>query len=532
MLRADRVGIVNRGMRLGVAALVVALVGAACASESSNTAKPATRNVTDTSLVAADTGPVKGAQRLHYEFGPIDVLPGQNNISYSRGQVPKPTVAGWITRIKPDLRRADGSIPRVDIIHLHHGVWLNASGRDSTAHLPERFFAAGEEKTIMQLPEGYGYKYDPTDNWTINYMIHNLTTKPDKVWITYDLDFIPADSPAAANIQAARPIWMDVQNASVYPVFDVLKGSGTNGRYTYPDDATDPYGGRPPKNRWTVDRPGVLIATAGHLHPGGLYDDLYVQRAGATAPQGHAKPGQPDTAHLFRSVANYYEPAGAVSWDVSMTATRPNWRVALKAGDVLETTTTYDSKRASWYESMGIMVAWMADGTNGPDPFTTAVDEPGLLTHGHLPENNHHGGDPAPNQFVDALKLPSQPDPASTIPIENFVYARGDLTVANSVPTVVQGSTITFDNTIDAPKGNGTWHTITACKAPCNRGTGVAYPLADGDVSFDSGQLGVAGPPTANRLTWATPADLPTGTYTYFCRIHPSMRGAFRVTSK
>jgi hypothetical protein len=107
------------------------------------------------------------------------------------------------------------------------------------------------------------------------------------------------------------------------------------------------------------------------------------------------------------------------------------------------------------------------------------VDQPGLLTHGHLPENNHHGGDPAPNQFVDALKLPSQPDPASTIPIENFVYARGDLTVANSVPTVVQGSTITFDNTIDAPIGNGIWHTITACKAPCNNTTGVAYPLAD-----------------------------------------------------
>ena len=87
----------------------------------------ASRNVTDTSLVAADNGPVKGAQRLHYEFGPIDVLPGQNNIAYSGGQVPKPTVDGWITRIKPNLRRADGSVPRVDVIHLHHGVWLNAS---------------------------------------------------------------------------------------------------------------------------------------------------------------------------------------------------------------------------------------------------------------------------------------------------------------------------------------------------------------------------------------------------------------------
>ncbi|MEA2405779.1 MAG: hypothetical protein QOE08_2426, partial [Thermoleophilaceae bacterium] len=28
---------------------------------------------------------------------------------------------------------------------------------------------------------------------------------------------------------------------------------------------------------------------------------------------------------------------------------------------------------------------------------------------------------------------------------------------------------------------------------------------------------------------WDTPKDLPAGTYTYFCRIHPYMRGAFRV---
>jgi plastocyanin len=214
-----------------------------------------------------------------------------------------------------------------------------------------------------------------------------------------------------------------------------------------------------------------------------------------------------------------------------MTGTQKDWKVAVKKGDVLTTTATYDSKRASWYESMGIMVAWMAVGSDGRDPFKVAVDQPGLLTHGHLPENNNHGGEPAPDQYVDARKLPSQADPATTIPIENFVYARGDLTVANSVPTVQRGKSITFDNSIDAPVApNGIWHTITACKAPCDRSTGIAYPLADGDVNFDSGELGIAGPPTAGTLTWNTPADLPTGTYTYFCRIHPAMRGAFRVT--
>jgi plastocyanin len=522
----------QRRVKLMVGVLVLAVIVAACGSSGSDSkAKSEERSVTDTSLVAAQDGPAPGAQRLHFKFGPIDVQPGQNNIAYSGRSVPKPEVDGYITRIKPDLQRADGSVPRVDVIHLHHGVWLNASARDATSRLPERFFAAGEEKTIMQLPDGYGYPYHPSDRWTINYMVHNLTTKPDQVWITYDLDFVPASSPAGQKMTAARPIWMDVQNGSVYPVFDVIKGSGENGRYTYPDDAKDAYPVGQVRNQWTVDRDGVLLATAGHLHPGGLHTDLYVQRAGATAPSGHEKAGHPDTAHLFRSQAHYYEPAGAVSWDVAMTGTQPDWKVAIKKGDVLSTTATYDSKRASWYESMGIMVAWMADGTNGRDPFKVAVDQPGLLTHGHLPENNNHGGEPAPDQYVDATKLPSQPDRVGTIPIENFVYARGDLTVANSVPTVARGQSITFDNSIDAPvKPNGSWHTITACKAPCDRSTGIAYPLADGDVNFDSGELGDAGPPTSGALTWKTPADLPTGTYTYFCRIHPSMRGAFRVT--
>ena len=54
----------------------------------------------------------------------------------------------------------------------------------------------------------------------------------------------------------------------------------------------------------------------------------------------------------------------------------------------------------------------------------------------------------------------------------------------------------------------------------------------DGPVDFDSGVLGF-GPQgftaAANVDEWITPPDLPAGTYTYFCRIHPFMRGAFRV---
>jgi plastocyanin len=32
--------------------------------------------------------------------------------------------------------------------------------------------------------------------------------------------------------------------------------------------------------------------------------------------------------------------------------------------------------------------------------------------------------------------------------------------------------------------------------------------------------------------TWRTPSNLTPGTYTYFCRIHPFMRGSFRVVRR
>ena len=49
---------------------------------------------------------------------------------------------------------------------------------------------------------------------------------------------------------------------------------------------------------------------------------------------------------------------------------------------MLRISATYDTKRASWYESMGIMVAWEAwDGQHGVDPFTHKLDETGHVTH-------------------------------------------------------------------------------------------------------------------------------------------------------
>ena len=97
---------------------------------------------------------------------------------------------------------------------------------------------------------------------------------------------------------------MDVQNGSIYPVFDVLKGTGEDGEFTYPDDADDPYGDGPPKNRWTVDRDGVLRRDRpATCTPAACSTDLWV-RAGRARPapgRDRRRTGAPDTAHLFTS---------------------------------------------------------------------------------------------------------------------------------------------------------------------------------------------------------------------------------------
>jgi hypothetical protein len=496
-----------------LAMITVALVVAGCGKQDS---PPRKANATGRVVASVDYA---GVQHRHYRYGPILIRPGQNPIVF-RPALQKPHVAGYITRFHPDLVYTDGKKPGVDVLHLHHGVWI-------MREYPT--FAAGEEKTITQFPRGFGYRYDPEDPWVLNYMLHNLTPAKARVYLTWDMDFLPASAPAAAHMKEVRPLWLDVGKGN-YPVFDVQRGWGKDGRYTFPEDARGAERRKiGPQQRVRMPADLTLVAAGGHVHPGGLWVDLRSSRGDRTKT-------------IFRSEAKYYEPAGAVSWDASMTFTKPDWRVAVRKGDTLSVSTTYDSSRASWYEVMGIIdPLWYtaAPGAGGRDPFTQRIDWHGVVTHGHLPENDNHGGtaqsgQPDPRRMRAGAQVPA-------IDIKDFVYALGDLSRTGTPgrpPTVRQGGTLTFRN-LDSHKGQdpalAIYHTITGCKTPCNKATGIAYPLADGEATFDSGELGY-GPPqataAANRIQWRTPKTLSPGTYSYFCRIHPFMRGAFRVTSR
>ncbi len=202
---------------------------------------------------SAQAGSQAGVEHLHFRRAVSSITPGANLILLDTNHVPKPTVDGYMVRMAPNLHYAlpngkcCGAIPRVDVIHLHHGVWLSngtAGAGEGNGYVGGfyPFMAAGEEKTIYEFPSGYGYPIGAKDFWVLNYMIHDLTDKGAKVYITYDIDFVPATSPAAATIKPLHPIWMDVRVHHIYPVFNVKRCSGKNGKFTFPDMAKDPYG--------------------------------------------------------------------------------------------------------------------------------------------------------------------------------------------------------------------------------------------------------------------------------------------------
>ena len=512
-----------------------------------------------------DPLPVNPGQNLNL-FGGTRTCPNAEVVSgpgdtspFARGS----SAEGYITRFRLSMVEIQDSgeltTPSVYDLHLHHVVWLSPNGGP--------MFASGEEKTEVKLPQGYGFKVRGDAGWGLNYMVHNLTAEGGRqVYVTWEIDWVPETQPARTDVNPTTVEWLDVAGApQIYPVFDAERGYDRDGdgKFTFPDEVpTDPSepgyeerGKISQEASWTVPDGGrTLVFGAGHLHPGGISVDLEVARDG---PDGGNIDGDDpsEVRPLFRSSARYYEPAGAVSWDVSMKATPPEWRIALKAGDTVSIDAIYDVEKASWYESMGILPLAVSTASDpaAKDPFEDEAavramyDAGGILTHGRLPENidkkaNKDLGLPDPRKLDSRGRVPK-----SGINIDAFRYQLGGYSAFRGFPSqlmrpplVKQGSGVSFtslDATPGTPEQQQAWHSVTSCKAPCNRGAGIGYPLANGPVKFDSGQLGYGtfanSGVTAQTNEYETPPLPKAGkTYTYFCRIHPFMRGSVRVKGK
>jgi plastocyanin len=525
-------------------------------------------------------------KRLKFVFGPIHIKPGQNDVLIEPVTIQKPAYDGYIVRFRPDMVTLQGEVPPIEVMHLHHATWIQLGG---TEYGDGPFFAAGEEKTVAPIPRGYGFEIKAEDTWGLLYMIHNQLQAPTEVFITYDIDYIAkdvADAPPIS-IKPVYPIWLDVLKGSGYPVFNVQRGFGTKGRCSWPVQNCahfDPYGKPGPAqglkpnskgNDWALPADGqplgripafhggTLMGLGGHLHPGGLSDDIDLVRG------GKAK-------RILTSDAVYWDwknpgkPGGSpTSWDMSMTVQgAPRWGIRVKPGDVLRINATYDTTHQATYEDMGIAVGFIAPDqvvarklgptliptAPGVDPFQKGLkvdDRPGcpskglmakpkpvlctrgFVSHGHLAEADNHSG---PAGSLGG----SMASHADRIMIGGFVYTPGDLGTVESlgIPTVSKGQLVEFQN-LDA--FTNVYHTVTSCRYPCTGPTGIAFPLANGasstgkPIDFDSSTLGYGIPtigPAKNDFRWSLEigSAFDSGAvYTYFCRIHPFMRGAFAV---
>jgi hypothetical protein len=549
-------------------------------------------------------------KRLKFTYGPIPVRPGQNDGLIGPVTIQKPAYEGYITRFKPDLVDATGTPPGIEKVHLHHGTWLNLGNEYGKGP----FFAAGEEKTIGNFPKGYGMQVKGTDAWGLLFMIHNAgATTEGNVWVTYEIDYVAKPAGDALGIVPVKPLWLDVQAGQIHPeapstssnpVFNVQKGFGHRdeetgkmvctwpkencARHDVYGDVTAQQGLARPEvkgNDWTVSSgmAGTIVGLGGHLHPGGIRDEVSLVRGGVE------KPIFISDAVPWDTKAGHPEKAGGKldTWDFSMTVTGAplGWKVKIKQGDTIRINAVQDAE-VSWYENMGIVVAYVAPndphGTPGIDvfdpdvaidpgvPFTATVpDGPGarkasctpdadpaggrtlclrgMITHGHMAEASLRGGCPAAG-CTPLTNLNGRA--ADKIFSAAFTYGDADLGVINQtgLPMLKKGVKATFYN---PDTGADIWHTFTRCKEPCNGAYGLDYPVADGGngfmddlMDFDSTELGyglMISPASGqfggskepqdamqDGVLWEfTPSR--TGTFSFWCRIHPAMRGAFKV---
>jgi plastocyanin len=115
-----------------------------------------------------------------------------------------------------------------------------------------------------------------------------------------------------------------------------------------------------------------------------------------------------------------------------------------------------------------------------------------------------------------------------TVTIANFLYQPGDMSMSGQQGAPVQvkhGTSLRF---VNADESANIRHSVTTCEWPCNGPYVSNYPHGDG--AWESGTLGFDAVDGGTPDPVAeTPKDLPVGKYSYFCRIHPWMRGAFEV---
>jgi hypothetical protein len=396
--------------------------------------------------------------------------------------MPHPQINGFVTHMDVNVVDADGNKVPIQHLMLHHIVFSNLARQDPTCDnflswdnrtpVPgvERFYGAGEERNVLDLPPGYGYKLNATDPWFAYYMFMNHRAVDDSAYIQYHVRV--DDDP---NLTPVRPYWLDVKNCLADPVYNVAGDGGPGSTTTKTADFVMPHSGR-------------IIAGGGHVHGGGIEEDITEPDCG-NRQIGEAKPTWGMPGHQFYNVHPILHEPGPINMSGWGTPTG----IPVKKGETLRLHSVYDDSRPHM-RVMGISVIYVAN--------DSSVDERcGPIPNDIVTRSTNRRGRPGPIPFKvpltglnsdgQAVSIDHPPGPlkdlrsGSTIDVGDRFYSRPNVEVK-------KGSKLDWKFSGEEP------HNVTLANGPI----GVASRNLDSDRVF------------SHRFK-------KPGTYKFFCALHP-----------
>jgi len=271
---------------------------------------------------------------------------------------PSPKVDGYVVGMSAEVVDVLGNPVAMQDVMLHHVVFAKVGVPDYTCSNIEdysgrpapfqaqRFYAEGEERYSLALPDGYGYPNRGQDAWGLLYMLMNHHPHTMVVRIRYTVRYVTGEPRTAV-----KPVWMDVKNCRADPVFNVAGTAGAGSTVSRAADFRMPESGR-------------FVAGGGHVHGGGVSLDVSDTSCGSLFTS------YPTWGLVFpRPVL--HEPGPLHMTGFADAVGRP-----VSAGDVLRLTATYDNSRPH-VRVMGIMILYFAPGpTSGCTSYSSSPAPP------------------------------------------------------------------------------------------------------------------------------------------------------------
>ncbi|MFA9270454.1 MAG: hypothetical protein ACEQSX_06810 [Baekduiaceae bacterium] len=423
-----------------------------------------------------------------FRYGPIKVAGYEVKQSDMTADIPKPDTDGFITRMSVDVVDKSGKPVGIDRLMLHHIVFSNL-GRfggdkrdgtcntltllDSKTQLPavvERFYAAGEERAELELPQGYGYPVKGADRWFMTWMLMNHKATDDEAYVQYKVTY--DDAP---DLTPVKPYWHDVRNCKADPVFDVPGGGKPGSTFATSSTITMPEGSR-------------IVAAGGHVHGGAKH--LSMTQADCGGRQiVRSEPAWGRASHPFYNVKPVLHEPGPVNMSGVLTA--QGFPVA--AGERLTLTAVYDNE-VPHTRAMGIMVFFAA-----PDPGVTA----------------RCGPLPTDQQIVKTTLPHRKVAPKFTVPLTGL-DGKGRAVQIDAPPGRVQA--VKSGTTIGVKQ-----FAFSRANVELPQGAKLAWKFSDKelhDVTLASGPRGFSSPHLNDGRTYARTFGT-KGTYRVFCSLHP-----------